>query len=176
MRSRQLAGVVLALSLPVLTLSACEKPKSPAEQASEDARAVAMVEAAQEVKAPPVPIDPQPITAADIEHNQLYGAGCTLVPNAMPGGDALVMANDRRALVKIGGKFVTFAADPGSPVLGMGVRTHYVGKAQSLGLARATGNGTSLGQEGMRWDGRAEIRDAQDRVIWSSAGTLTCGG
>lgn len=176
MQIRWFAGVFLTLCPPVLALTACDKPKNPAEQASEDARAVAMVEAAQNVKAPPVPIDPQPITAADIEHNQLYGAGCTLVPVAQPGGDPLVMANDRRALVKLGSKFVTFAADPGSPVLGLGVRTHYVGKAQSLGLARATGDGTALGQEGMRWDGRAEIRDAQDRVIWSSAGTLTCSG
>jgi len=176
MRIRRLAGAVLAFCPPLLALSACDKPKSPAEQAAEDARAVAMVEAAQNVKAPPMPIDPQPFTAADIEHNQLYGAGCTLVPAATPGGDPLIIANDRRALVKLGSKFVTFAADPGSPVLGLGVRTHYVGKAQSLGLARATGDGTALGQDGMRWDGRAEIRDAQDRVIWSSAGTLTCSG
>ena len=176
MRIRWLAGASLALCPPLLVLSACDKPKSPAEQAAEDARAVAMVEAAQNVKAPPVPIDPQPITAADIEHNRLYGAGCTLVPASTPGGDPLVMANERRAVVKMGGKFLTFAADPGSPVLGLGVRTHYVGKAQSLWFARASGDGTALGQDGMRWDGRAEIRDAQDRVIWSSAGALTCAG
>ena len=156
-------------------LTACEKPRSPAEQAAEDARAVAMVEAAQNVKPPPVPLEPQPITAADIEHNQIYGAGCTLVPASMPGGDPVVMANDRRALVKLGGKFVTFAADPGSPAVAVGVRNHYVGKAQSLRLARGAGNGTQLGLDGMRWDGRVEIRDANDQTVWSSAGVLTCG-
>jgi hypothetical protein len=164
--------VMLALVL----LTACKPEKSPAQQAAEDARAVAMVEAAQNVKAPPVPLEPQAITAADIEQNGFYGAGCTLVPTSVPGGDPVIMVNDRRALVKFAGKFVTFAADPGSPRLSLGVHSHYVGKAQSLWLAKGTGDGTALGREGMRWDGRVEIRDAQDRTIWSSAGVLTCGG
>ena len=176
MRIKRQACGFLALGPLILSLSACEKSKSPSEQAAEDARAVAMVESAQNLKAPPVPIDPQPITPADIEKNQLYGVGCTLVPLSVPGGDPVVMANDRRALVKLAGKFITFAADPGSPAIALGVRAHYVGKAQSLALARSTGDGTALGSDGMRWDGGAEIRDVQDRVIWSTAGALTCGG
>jgi hypothetical protein len=171
MRTTTWAGLIAAMAL----VTACQREKTPAEQASEDARAVAMVEAAQQVKAPPVPIEPQPITAADIEQNGFYGAGCTLVPTSVPGGDPVIMANDRRALVKFAGKFVTFAADPGSPSLSLGVHSHYVGKAQSLWLAKGQGDGTALGREGMRWDGRVEIRDAQDRTIWSSAGALTCG-
>lgn len=172
MRQAMVTAMVLCAGL----LTACEQHKSPAQQAAEDARAVAMVEAAQNVKPPPVPLEPQPITAADIEHNRIYGAGCALVPVSMPGGDPVIMANDRRALVKLGGKFVTFAADPGSPVLAVGARSHYVGKAQSLRLARGAGDGTQLGQDGMRWDGRVEIRDANERTVWSSAGALTCGG
>ena len=172
MRRVTVGPVLIAVSL----LAACDEPKSPAEQASEDARAVAMVEAAQNVKPPPVPIEPQPITAVDIEENKIYGSGCTLVPATIPGGDPLVMANGNRALVKFSGKFVTFAADPGSPELGLGARTHYVGKAQSLRLARSPGDGTALGQDGQHWDGRAEIRDAADQLIWSAAGVVTCGG
>ena len=169
-------GMLAAGLVATLVLASCDRPKGPAEQASEDARAVAMVEAAQNVKPPPVPLEPQPITAADIEQNGLYGPGCTLVPANMPGGDPLIMANGARAVIKLGGKFVTFAADPGSRELAPGTRTHFVGKAQALWLARGSGEGTALGRDGMRWDGRAEIRDPGDRVVWSTAGVLTCGG
>lgn len=166
----------LGIASLLILLTACEPHKTAAQQAAEDARAVAMVEAAQNVKPPPAPLDPQPITAADIEANGIYGAGCSLVPVNVPGGDPVVMANGRRALVKIGGKFVTFAADPGSPVLALGLRTHYVAKAQSLLLQRGPGSGTALGQDGMRWDGRVAIRDAHDQPVYESAGILTCGG
>lgn len=172
MLSRSALGIALALTL----LTACESKKTAAQQAAEDAHAVAMVEAAQNVKPPPAPLDPQPITAADIEANGIYGAGCSLVPVNVPGGDPVVMANERRALVKIGGKFVTFAADPGSATLVAGVRTHYVAKAQSLVLQHGPGTGTALGQDGMRWDGGVAIRDAHDQPVYESAGILTCGG
>lgn len=174
MQRRRPADVMIALTV-MLLVSSCGKVQSSAEKAAEDARAVAMVEAAQDVKSPPQPIEPDQITAADIESNRLYGTGCTLVPVNMPGGNPVVIANGQRAFVKLAGKFVTFAADPGSPEIGLGVRAHYVGKAQSLALVRGSGRGTALGQDGMRWDGRVEIRDAADRVIWSSAGDLTCG-
>ena len=170
MQASTAAGLLAGLAL----LGACTPHKSAAEQAAEDARAVAMVEAAQNVKPPPIPLDPQPITAADIESNRLYGTGCTLVPAGMAGGDPLVMAGPDRALIKLGGKFITFAADPGSARLAPAARVHYVGKAQSLDLVRAAATGTPLGQDGARWDGRVELRDAQGRVIWSSAGVLTC--
>ncbi len=171
MRQVLAGAVVLGLALT----AACAKPKTPAEQAAEDARAVAMVEAAQTVKAPPVPVEPQPITAVDIEENRLYGTGCTFVPVNVPGGDPLLMADETRAIVKLAGKFVTFAADPGSPEFGAGARTHYVGKAQSLRLAHSPAPPAPLGQDGHRWDGLVELRDARDQVIWSSAGTITCG-
>jgi len=171
MRKSGLTGAIFVLAL----LSACEGPKSPAQQAAEDARAVAMVEAAQNVKPPPVPVEPQPITAADIEQNHLYGSGCTFVPAEQPGGNPLVMADANRAVVKLAGKFVTFAADPGSAALARGARVHYVGKAQSLDLVRAAAAPVPLGREGLRWDGRVMLRDATAQVIWSGAGVLTCG-
>ena len=156
-------------------MTACQETKSPAEQASEDARAIAQVEAAQSAAPPPTPLEAQPITAADLEKAGLYGAGCSLVPAPQRGGDPVLLVDQKRATMKIGGKFVTFAADPGSEELAMGVRTHYVGKAQSLLLDTAPGAGSRLGEEAMRWDGRLAVRDAHGQLIYSNAGEIVCG-
>jgi hypothetical protein len=168
-------AVLATLMMPALLIS-CEKTQADGDRTAEDARAIAMVEAAQDVKAPPVPIEPQPITAADIEANRLYGAGCTLVPSSQPGGDPLVVADERRALVKIGGRIITFAADIGSEPLMLGVRTHYVGKAQSLHLQRAKGDGNRLGEDSVRWDGTLTMRDANEQLVYTSTGEIVCGG
>jgi hypothetical protein len=161
--------------LAALSIASCHKAKSPAEQAAEDARAVAMVEAVQNAPPPPVPLEPQPITAADIEKAGLYGAGCTLVPAGQPGGNPIMMADRKRATIKLGGKFVTFAADPGSPELALGTRSHFVGKAQSLLLQKGAGNGTALGEESMRWQGTMTLRDAHDQMVYTETGEITCG-
>ena len=158
-----------------LLLTSCEQPKSQTQKAREDARAIAQVEAAQDAAPPPVPLDPQPITAADLEKNRLYGAGCSLTPSAQPGGDPVLLADQNRAVMKVGGKFVTFAADSGSEELAMGVRTHYVGKAQSLMLEKGAGDGAHLGEEAMRWDGRVAVRDAHDQLVYANAGQIVCG-
>lgn len=173
----KVSGLVLLppFLLPIVLLSACQQPKSAAEQAAEDARAITQVEAAQKAAPPPVPLDAQPITAADREKAVLYGAGCSLVPATQPGGDPVLLIDPKRATMKVGGKFVTFAADPGSEELALGVRTHYVGKAQSLLLEKAPGGGARLGEEAMRWDGRLAVRDAHDQLVYSNAGEIVCG-
>ena len=170
-RRATVAFVVLAV-----LLSSCKKEKSAAEQASEDARAVAMVEAAQDAPPPPVPLEPQPITSADVEKYGLYGTGCTLVPAAQAGGDPVLVVNDKRGVMKVGGKFITFAADPGSTPLALGAVSHYVGKAQSVFIQRQPGDGSRLGEESVRWDGNVLVRDAHDQVVYTMAGQIVCGG
>ncbi len=175
MRVRPIGAALVMLPMVCLLFSCSEKPKDPALQAREDARAIAMVNAAQDTRPPPTPLEPQPITAADIEVNRLYGAGCNLVPADQPGGNPILIANERRAVMKISGKFVTFAADQGSAELSMGTRTHYIGKAQSLNLRRATSGGTQLGEEASRWGGSMEVRDPWGQMVYSAAGELVCG-
>jgi hypothetical protein len=87
----------------------------------------------------------------------------------------VLVANDRRALIKLGGKFIAFSADTGSAVIAMGTRTHYVGKAQSLFLERGSGDGTRLGEEASRWDGRLTVRDTWNRVVFTQSGEVVCG-
>lgn len=176
MQERPVRAASMVLPVVCLLISSCsEKPKNPVRQAHEDARDIAMVNAAQDTKPPPSPLEPEPITAADIEVNQFYGAGCNLVPADQPGGNPILVANDRRAVLKISGKFVTFAADPGSAVLAMGARSHYVGKAQSLDLQRATSGGTQLGEEASRWAASMAVRDAWGQMVYSAGGELVCG-
>ena len=160
---------------PALLLGGCGKDAGPARTAESDAKAIAMVEAAQNVRPPPQPLEPEPITSADIEANKLYGAGCNLIPADQPGGNPVLVANDRRALIKLGGKFIAFSADTGSAVIAMGTRTHYVGKAQSLFLERGSGDGTRLGEEASRWDGRLTVRDTWNRVVFTQSGEVVCG-
>lgn len=170
MRSGPVAAII---ALPFL-ITACDKEKSAAQQAADDAKAIAMVEAAQTSLPPPVSLELQPITTSDIEKNGLYGAGCSLVPGAQAGGDPVIMANDRRATIKFSGRLITFAADAGSEILAVGVRAHYVGKTQSLWLEKATGSGEGLGQDALRWQGRATIRDAREQLVYTMAGELVC--
>jgi hypothetical protein len=172
MRSIAVAGLI---TLPLL-LSACHDRADPSRSAAEDAKAIAMVEAAQNVAPPPVPLEPQPITAADIEQTGLYGVGCSLVPAAQPGGNPVVMAGEKRAVIKLAGRFVSFAADPGSEAIPPGARSHYVGKAQSLWFEKAAADGTRLGQDALRWDGRVTIRDTHDQLVYSMSGELVCTG
>jgi len=135
-----------------------------------------MVEAAQDAPPPPVPLEPQPITSADVEKYGLYGTGCTLVPAAQAGGDPVLVVNDKRGVMKVGGKFITFAADPGSTPLALGAVSHYVGKAQSVFIQRQPGDGSRLGEESVRWDGNVLVRDAHDQVVYTMAGQIVCGG
>lgn len=169
------AKVLVLTFLAPLVLTACEREKSPAQKAAEDDRAIAQVQAAQDAAPPPEPIEPQPLTAADLEKGKLYGAGCSLVPSTQPGGNPVLLVDQKRATMKVGGKFVTFAADAGSEELAMGVRTHYVGKSQSLMLEKGAGTGSRLGEEAMRWDGRLAVRDAHDQLVYSNSGEITCG-
>ena len=68
--------LAILVSLP-LSLSACSDPEPTPEQtrAAED-RAIAAVEAAQDV--PPNPVTLEPITFRDIDEHGLSGAGCAL--------------------------------------------------------------------------------------------------
>ena len=108
----QRIGATILWSAPLLLLGGCGKDAGPARTAEGDAKAIAMVEAAQNVRPPPEPLEPEPITSADSEAYKLYGAGCNLVPSNQPGGHPVVVANDRRALIKLGGKFISFDLPP----------------------------------------------------------------
>lgn len=89
--------------------------------------------------APPPPppastIQPEPITYPDIKDNELYGAGCNFTPEG-GGMSALVLAQEKEAILKLGGKIVRIPADKTSQILPETARTRYVGTNSILILA-----------------------------------------
>lgn len=158
----------------VLLLTACQPAKTPAQQAQDDARAVAMVEAAQARNPPPTPLDPETFTGADIVGGQLDPA-CRFIGAGSPAGNPVVLFDDHVALIKTEARLLALAADPGSPAIGPGIRSHYVGKAQVLAIEREPGSGSHPGEDRLRWPARATVRDAWDQLIYAATGELVCG-
>lgn len=165
----------LVMGLVLLTTSACKDEASKQEQARQDVRDVAQVEAAQKIHPPLAALRLEPIAFADIEAHNLFGAGCSLTPKAEVLSDPVVLADSERAVIKLTGQMVLLAADRGSAAMPYDSVTHYVGKAQSLLLEKDPGEGQKHGEESMRWNGRVTIRDAYDRMVYRSDGWFDCG-
>ncbi|MFT4027326.1 MAG: hypothetical protein QM676_11065 [Novosphingobium sp.] len=160
------------LLLAVLALAACDKP-TPAEKAADDARDIAMVEAAQHNYGPPVALDPSPITLADRERARLIGAGCSFEAEGQ--SDPVLIAQPKHAVMKLGRELTAFASDNGSTQLPLGTWAHYVGKEGSLRINKAAGEGGLGGQGGVEWQATLTVTDQHDRTVYSSPGRLRCG-
>lgn len=158
----------LALPILLLWLAACDRP-SPEEKARQDARDVAMVEAAQKVQPPVQRLGPQPIPQIDIDRYGLTAPGCSFVPAGAASPDPVLLAGDVRGFLKIGENIVILAADRGSPALPHGGYEKYSGRGHWLQLTRGEGGGEVL-------PGSLTVRDKFDRVVYFSAGQLTCRG
>jgi hypothetical protein len=166
----------MKLSLPlipaVLALSACQPEPTAAERAEADARAIAQVEAAQQVYPPAAPFDPQPITPHDLQRAGLLDAGCAF--EAAGQSDPVIVARPKRAVMKLGANLTSFASDPGSRPLPLGTWAHYVGKERSIRIS-ASGEGDIAGQKGLEWPASVTVTDQYDRLVYTRAGKLRCG-
>ncbi len=91
---------------------------------------------------PPPPsagsIQPEPINYPDIKTNELYGAGCNFAAND-GGMSALVLAQEKEAIIKLKGKIVRIPADTKSQILPETARTRYVAPDRILILAPLPG-------------------------------------
>ena len=157
----------------VILLSGCDKSLSPAEQKRKDAADVAAVEAIQKVAPPIKPINLQRITLEEITAKNLSGAGCSFSTTSP--AEPLVLALVGRALIKVDDTVVMLISDNGGAKLEMGAWEHYLGKQYTLTLKRVPGDGIRAGEESVRYAGAVTVRDAWDRVIYSSQGILDCG-
>lgn len=156
-----------------LGLSGCKPAPTPAQQAVADAKAIAQVEAANHSYGPPVALDPEPIHPADLDRAGLLDAGCAFTAAGQT--DPLLIARPKRAVMKLGHNLTGFASDPGSTALPIGTWTHYVGKAGSLRIVKADGDGGLGGQGGLEWSATLIVTDEHDRTVFSSPGRLRCG-
>lgn len=166
---------ILLLVASFAALGACKAEMSSAEKARQDERDIAQVEAAQKIKPPPQALHPQPITEADITANQLSGAGCALIPSGTADDLPVLLSDRSRAVLKLDGRMLKLAADPGSTELPLDSRAHYVGKRFALQIEKASGEGTIVADELTRWSANITIRDAWDQIVYRTDGALECG-
>ncbi len=159
-------------SLAVLALAACGDGRTPEEKATEDARAIAEVEASQEP--PPQAFAPQPIRYPDIERHGLYGAGCSFAPKG-GGIGAVVLAMADTGYMKRDGELMRFAADKGSAELPYLARQKYDGKVHSFTLQLDEESGERSGMETSDYSAELTVEDEKGRVVYRSAGIAQCG-
>ena len=160
------------LALAALLLAGCERELTPEEQAMADARDVALVKAANDVKPPLEQVTPEPIQFTDIERYDLFGAACNYAPGTSLG--TRVVARETDAFVKIEGEVLRFASDPGSRELPLKTRSLYNGKEFSLRL-EINGEGEPSGDETVDYEGSVELRDQYGRVVYEGTGVAQCG-
>jgi len=161
------AALILALAA-----AACGQP-SPEEKARADTRDIAKVEAAQKMRPPVQPIDPQPILLADIEAHALSGMGCEFALQVE--SDPIAVMGEEKGAIKLGGEVAILAADTGSTEFPSMTYAKYSGRGQAILLTKGPGDGEPIGNESARWPGSLTIRDPYDRVVFFAPGFLLCG-
>lgn len=157
----------------IVLLAAGCSGQSPADKAAQDARDIAQVEAAQDVHAPPRPVNPQPILFFDITKAKLYGSGCNFV-SADGGMGALLLAQTERGVIKLNDKLVILAADKGSKALPQGAWSHYTGKEYALTLSRIEDGKAVKNGVVELFDGQVVITDPHDNVVYNAKGNVQC--
>ena len=156
----------------VALLAACGP--SPREKAEADKRAVKEVKANQ--VPPPLMLSLDPISFADVEQANLFGAGCNFLPKTEDAaGIAMLIAQGDAAYFKRDGEIVRLASDAGSAELPYGARAEYDGLTFSLSLQIEEEEGTQSGDETSDYPGTITIRDAYERPVLTENGTVQCG-
>lgn len=156
----------------LLGLGACGDNNSPQEKAAADAKAVAEVEANQ--IPPPEDFAPQAILYPDIEKNDLFGAGCSFVPEG-GGLGAVALALAEAGYMKRGGKILRFAPDIGSAELPYLAHQQYDGREWAFKLELDGGKGESTGPETENHAAKLTVTDSRDRVVYQADGIAQCG-
>jgi len=155
-----------------LFVASCSKEQpSPAEKARMDEADIAAVNAAQ--VPPPMPVEPERITMADIEKYDLFGAGCNFA--AGNGIAAIAVLQEKRGFMKINGNVLPFAPDAGSGDLPLGTKGKYTGGAWSFVLDLASEEGKQSGSETINYPARLVLRNDHDQTVYQADGTAQCG-
>lgn len=159
----------------LMLLTACSPQVGAPDRAKSgqsDAEAIAAVKAAQTPA--PLAFDLSPIVFADIERENMFGAGCSFSEGSVDNPD-LALAQANIGFLKIDGRIVRFAPDAGSARLPYKARAKYASGAHSFRLTADTGRGTQSGTETTDYPGRLTISDAYDRIVYDRTGTVQCG-
>lgn len=159
-------------TLVFLTVAVAACGPTPEEEEAARKQAVAEVEANQ--VPPPEKLILDPIRYPEIEKHQLYGAGCSLVPDG-GGMGAVVIAMAEEGYLIRDGELLRFAADAGSAELPYLARRKYTGLAYSFTLDIDQGSGQKSGMETSDYRGTLTVRDNYDRIVFKADGLTQCG-
>lgn len=155
-----------------LALAACGEPElTQSEKAAQESAAIAAVEASQ--KPPAQLVFPEIISLVDIEANNLFGAGCYMLPSGEREG-MLALTDDRTGVIKLDGELHRMVVDAGSSEQPYGARGKYDGKKFSLRL-ETTGEPIDNGYETLDYKGTMTLRNGRDEVVFQQDGTIQCG-
>lgn len=157
-----------------LLVVSCGEELSEVEQEEQDRAVVERVRDANEAAPPLIEVVPDPILYPDIEAHDLYGLTCSYAPGTSMG--ARVIAREVDAYVKIDGRMVRLAADPGSRELPAGSRSLYNGREYSLRLEIDTEQEIEQPNDGEAtlYEGTVRLRDRWDRVVYQGTGAVNC--
>jgi hypothetical protein len=154
--------------------AACSGDTAPEDQIAEE-QAIEAVKEVNEMAPPMEELKPEAILYPDMERYDMFGAACSYAPGTSMG--ARVVARESDAFIKLDGDVLRFAADSGSRNMPMGTRSVYDGREYSLRLEVTEEEQGTAGAdpETSYYDGKVEIRDAWDRLVYSGTGTVQCG-
>ncbi len=137
----------------VLLLAACGSPPPPPPPAST--------------------VQPEPIDYLVIKSNELYGAGCNFVSEG-GGLSALVLAQEKEAILKLKGKIIRIPADKKSQILPETARTRYIGPENILILAPLPGAKPVEAGVVQSLATSLTIMDLQGRIQFFAKGQVQC--
>jgi hypothetical protein len=122
---------------------------------------------------PPAPsLAPQAITYADIEANNLFGAGCAYASGNSMAPIVLALADE--AVMKLDGQIQRFRVDPESEGAALGSDSRYLAEDRVLFLT-VEGEGTPSGEETVNFTGSVRLLDGAGAELYATTGTVQCG-
>ena len=163
---------IFLIALMAGSLAACGPDISPDEQERLDEAAIAEVEANQ--IPPPDMLNPQTMTFADFERNDIFGMGCSFVPQG-GGEDPIAVMLVGSGYMKLDDAHEQFAPDAGSAEAPLGTRVKYDSGRHSMRLAFLDGEGEKVGVETVEHVARLIVRDGRDRTVYDALGKALCG-
>lgn len=151
----------------VVALAGCGGP-SPETKAAQDARDVAMVERMS--KPPLKPIAPEPISADQMRRLGLDRISCAFSRNADE--PAIFLAGLAEGFMQVDGEIERLAAREHSAELPGDARSTYIGLKNWVDFQSLAGEGPA--GDARHLPMRMILHDAQERVVFTADGTMSC--
>jgi hypothetical protein len=115
----------------------------------------------------------QPILYPDMVSNKLYGPACNFVASG-GGMGAVMLAQERRAVIKIDDHVVAIPAAADGAALPQGAHTRYAGPLYSATLTPIPGGKHSMMGALAVFAGHLTITDAKAQSVYDATGDVQC--